>query len=251
MQESIPAGGAEVPGPSEQVEPSTPGRPNAALADPRALPILTAEHSSLAASRSLTYNESFSRAGMFLTFLSATLIVIGFVVGAQGLTGTVVPIALALLVADLYIGAATLGRIIAASREELHCVRGMNRIRNAYREMVPGLEPYFTTGFHDDAHGVLATYGGLDGPSTRLGDLLHGLTTAPGMLATIEAMIAGAILAIGALGLGANAAVALVASIAGFVATFVVFLFAGYRLAWANQARVESRFPSPRQRTPQ
>jgi hypothetical protein len=250
MQESIPVGDS-ASRPSEQIDAPTPGRGNPALSDPRALSILTAEHSSLSASRSLTYNESFSRAGMFLTFLSASLIVIGFVVGAQGLTPTIVPIAFALLLADLYIGAATLGRIIAASREELHCVRGMNRIRNAYREMVPGLEPYFTTGFHDDAHGVLATYGGLDGPSSRLGDLLHGLTTAPGMLATIEAMIAGALLAIGALGLGAGAAVAFLASMAGFVVTFVVFLFAGYRLAWANQARMESRFPSPRRRSPQ
>ena len=237
------------PRPSDQSDPTTPPRPGDALSDPRAVQILTAEHSSLSASRSLTYNESFSRAGMFLTFLSATLIVIGFVVGAQELTATVVPIALALLLADLYIGAATLGRIIAASREELQCVRGMNRIRNAYRDMVPGLEPYFTTGFHDDAHGVLATYGGIDGPSGRLGDFLHGLTTAPGMLATIEGMIAGAILAIGALGLGAGPEVALLAAIAGFVTTFVVFLFAGYRLAWADQARAVSRFPSP-ERTP-
>ncbi len=243
--------GDPAPRPSAQIDPSPPRRAAAALSDPRALSILTAEHSSLAASRSLTYNESFSRAGMFLTFLSASLIVIGFVVGAQGLTATVVPIALALLIADLYIGAATLGRIVAASREELQCVRGMNRIRNAYREMVPGLEPYFTTGFHDDAHGVLATYGGLDRPTSPLGDFLHGLTTAPGMLATIEGMIAGAILAIGALGLGASPEVALAAALVGFVATFVVFLFAGYRMAWASQARVESRFPSPPTGTPE
>ena len=82
---------------------------------------------------------------MFLTFLSASLIVIGFVIGAQGLTTTVVPVALALLLADLFIGLATVGRLIAASSEELQCVRGMNRIRHAYREMVPGLEPYFVS----------------------------------------------------------------------------------------------------------
>jgi hypothetical protein len=249
MEESVPVGAGEARplDPGTAALPVDGGRP---LSDARALQILATEHSSLAASRSLTYNESFSRAEMFLTFLSATLIVIGFVVGAQGLTATVAAIALPLLLADMYIGAATLGRIIAASREELQCVRGMNRIRNAYREMVPGLEPYFTTGFHDDARGVLATYGGIEGPASRLGDLLHGLTTAPGMIATIEGMIAGAILAIGGLGLGASPAVALLAALAGFVITFGIFLFAGYRMAMANQGGMESRFPSPPDRTP-
>lgn len=105
------------------------------------------------ATRSLAYNEAFSRAGMFLSFLSASLIVIGFLVGTQGLSSALVPVVAVLLLADLYMGTATVGRLIAASGEELHCVRGMNRIRHAYREMVPGIELYFTSGFHDDARG--------------------------------------------------------------------------------------------------
>ena len=55
------------------------------------------------------------------------------------------PVAAVLLLADLYIGAATVGRLVDANSEELHAVRGMNRIRHAYREMVPGLEPYFVS----------------------------------------------------------------------------------------------------------
>jgi hypothetical protein len=244
MQESVPVGATEAR-PIDRSTATISSGQDAALADPRALDILTTEHASLAASRSLTYNEAFSRAGMFLTFLSASLIVIGFVVGAQGLSPTVVPVALALLLADLYIGAATLGRIIDASREELHCVRGMNRIRHAYREMVPGLEPYFITGFHDDASGVLAAYGDDRAPTTRWADLLHGLTTTPGMIATIDGMIAGAIVAIGLLGLGGSPAVALLGALAGFGAAFLVFLFAGWRAAMSGQERAESRFPTP------
>ena len=38
--------------------------------DPRALTILTTEHWSLLSARSLVYNEAFSRAGMFLSFLA-------------------------------------------------------------------------------------------------------------------------------------------------------------------------------------
>ncbi len=78
----------------------------APLEDPRALQILSTEHWSLLAGRSLAYNEAFSRAGMFLTFLSATLIVIGFLIGSQGLSRR--PSCRSpsvLLLADLFIGA--------------------------------------------------------------------------------------------------------------------------------------------------
>jgi hypothetical protein len=249
MQESNPVGGAEAP-PTDHAQGSVPTATGDALADPRALQILSTEHWSLLATRSLAYNEAFSRAGMFLTFLSASLIVIGFVIGAQGLTGTVVPVALALLLADLFLGLATVGRILAASAEELQCVRGMNRIRHAYREMVPGLEPYFITSFHDDARGVLAAYGG--GIQTKSGpviEILHGLTTTPGMIATIDAMIVGAMGALIALGLGAGLGVALVLAVVGFVAAFAVFLVVGMRIAVPSQERAESRFPTP-DRTP-
>ena len=248
MQESVPVGAAE----GRPIEPSSRSAPAGtgdALADPRALQILTTEHWSLLATRSLAYNEAFSRAGMFLTFLSASLIVVGFLIGAQGLSTTVVPVVLALLLADLFLGVATVGRLFAASREELQCVRGMNRIRNAYREMVPGLERYFVSGFHDDARGVLATYGGIPARTSTLVDIFHGLTTTIGMLATIDAMIVGAISAVTALGAGARLEVALVAALAGFVAAFVVFLVVGMRSAVTGQERAESRFPTPPDRT--
>ena len=44
------------------------------MSDPRTLQILSTEHWSLLAARSLVYNEAFARAGMFLSFLSATLV---------------------------------------------------------------------------------------------------------------------------------------------------------------------------------
>jgi hypothetical protein len=214
------------------------------LADPRALQILTTEHWSLLASRSLAYNEAFSRAGMFLSVLSATLIVIGFLVGSQGLSATVVPIAAILLLADLYIGMATVGRLLDASGEELQCVRGMNRIRHAYREMVPGLEPYFVSGFHDDALGVLATYGAQSRPGI-LANILHGLTTTIGMVATIDAMILGAVGALAAIGLGGGLEAALLLAVIGFLVGFATFAVVGMRSAMDRQARAESRFPTP------
>lgn len=214
------------------------------LADPRALQILTAEHNSLVAMRALAYNEAFSRAGMFLSFLSATLIVIGFLVGSQGLSPGILPVAAVLLLADLYIGAATTGRLIAASREDLRCVRGMNRIRHAYREMVPGIEPYFITGFHDDVRGVLATYGDVLA-SGFLRNVLHGLTTTVGMVATIDAMILGALFALVPIGLGGGIQVAVPVAVLGFLVGFLAFAAVGMRTAYGQQASVESRFPTP------
>ena len=121
------------------------------------------------------------------------------------------PVAAVLLLADLYIGAATVGRLIDASNEDLHVVRGMNRIRHAYREMVPGLEPYFVTSFHDDARGVLAAYGDVTASDTVLTNVVHGLTTMVGMVATVVAMIVGALAALVVVGLGAGVEGALLA----------------------------------------
>ena len=85
--------------------------PRPPLEDPRALQILMAEHSSLVASRSLAYNEAFSRSGMFLSFLSATLIVIGFLIGSLGLSVALTPIVAVLLLGQIRPGywASTVG----------------------------------------------------------------------------------------------------------------------------------------------
>jgi hypothetical protein len=182
---------------------------------------------------------------MFLTFLSATLIVIGFVIGSQGLVPGVVPVAVILLLADLYIGAATVGRLIDANSEELHAVRGMNRIRHAYREMVPGLEPYFVSSFHDDARGVLGAYGDIAANQSVLANIVHGLTTMIGMVATVVAMIVGALAALVAVGLGLGGEVALLAAVAGFLIGTAIFAVVGMRTALGFQAGVESRFPTP------
>jgi hypothetical protein len=248
MQEPIPVGAAEarpLDPAAASAAPSSRGHGGSALDDPRALQILSTEHWSLLAGRSLAYNEAFSRAGMFLTFLSATLIVIGFLIGSQGLTPAVVPVAAVLLLADLYIGAATVGRLIDANSEELHAVRGMNRIRHAYREMVPGLEPYFVTSFHDDARGVLAAYGAVTSTDTALANIVHGLTTMIGMVMTVVAMIVGALAALVVVGLGGGVELALLAAVTGFLLGTATFAVVGMRTALGYQAGMDANFPTP------
>jgi hypothetical protein len=213
--------------------------------DPRALQILNTEMAGLVAARALSYNEAFSRATMFLSFLSATLIVIGFLVGTQGLAPGLVPVIGVLLIADLFIGMATVGRLISASAEEFRCVRGMNRIRNAYRQIAPGLEPYFITGFHDDAEGVLATYGYGTERSSVLRNVLHGLTTTIGMIATIDILVFGALCALVTVGSGAGLELGVVVGVVGFLIGFIAFSYLGMRTALGQQSREESNFPRP------
>ena len=81
--------------------------------DPRALTILTTEHWSLLSARSLVYNEAFARAGMFLSFLAATLVALGLMSGAMGFSDEFLGIVALVLGLDLFIGLATMGRVPA------------------------------------------------------------------------------------------------------------------------------------------
>src|SRR5436309_14957040 len=97
------------------------------------LQILSTEHWSLLASRSLAWNESFSRAGMYLTTLSGAIVALGLVGGATGFGQSFTLFALVILPVVLFIGLATWIRLGASNYHEALCVVGMNRIRAACR----------------------------------------------------------------------------------------------------------------------
>jgi hypothetical protein len=161
------------------------------LDDPRALTILSTEHWSLLSARALVYNESFSRVGMFLTFLSATLVALGLVSTATGFNRDFLFVAALVLVVDLFIGLSTLGRVVGATGEDLRYLAGMNRIRHGYHDMVPGLGRYFVSGQHDDVRGAWAVYGEPDAlvPESRISAIAHGLTTMPGLTSSLCAIV--------------------------------------------------------------
>lgn len=191
-----------------------------ALRDPHALTILSNEHWSLMSARALVYNEAFARAGMFLAFLSATLVALGLIATATGFSAAFLSVAAVVLALNLFVGVASLARILGASAEDIRYLQGMNRLRHAYHEMVPGLERYFITSKHDDVVSVLSFYG----PSTAnaLRGIVHGLTTTPGMLGVISSAVTGALAAVIAVLVSPSAAAAATAGIAGFVAMFVI-----------------------------
>jgi hypothetical protein len=243
--ESLPR--TEAPPPTGDPEPpddaALAGAPH--LADPRALQILSTEHWSLLGARSLSYNEAFSRGQMFLTFLSASLVALGFVAGNAAAGQELPVVAAALLALDLFIGLATLGRLAAAGTEEFMALQGMARIRHAYLELMPGLEPYFSTSRNDDVMGVMAAYGATVRRPAAAQNVLHGFTTMPGMIGVINSAVAGALAASIVLAFGMDGRSALLVGIlAGLVVLVVMIGYSQWYFLSTNR-QLEVRFPSP------
>ena len=149
--------------------------------------ILATEHWSLLAARTLIWNEAMSRANVFLTVLSAAIIALALLSDATGLGRQTTTVAPVLLPVVLLLGVATYVRQVQINNEEFKLVLAMNRLRNAYLKHEPGLEPYLTTGHHDDERGLglVATYM-LDHPSRRW-LLVHFMINTPTIVATVDA----------------------------------------------------------------
>ena len=180
--------------------------------------ILATEHWSLLATRSLIWNEALSRATVFLAVLSASIIALALLADATGFGPRTSTLALVLLPVVLLLGIATFVRQVQINNEEFQLVLAMNRLRRAYLTIEPGLEPYFTTGHHDDERGLVATYM-LDHPSRRW-LLVHFVINTPTIVATVDAALAAAI-AVLVLQAAEAATVALVAG--GMVAFLAVW----------------------------
>jgi hypothetical protein len=125
---------------------------------PDAAAILATEHWSLLGTRSLIWNEAMSRTTVFLTVLSASIIALALLADATGFGPQTTKLALVLLPVVLLLGIATYVRLVQINTEEFQLVLAMNRLRHAYLEIAPGLEPYFTTGHHDDERGLVTSY---------------------------------------------------------------------------------------------
>jgi hypothetical protein len=174
----------EMPVSGADPEPGTqPGEVSAALR----VQILSTEHWSLLATRSQTWSESFARAQMFLSVLSASVIALALVAQTSLFGAGFTAFALVLLPVVLFLGLATYVRLVSINHDEHRWVRGMNRIRAGYLELAPELERYFVTSHHDDERGILATAGWKSGPT------LFGYVTTPAVVGVIDAVLAGVI----------------------------------------------------------
>jgi hypothetical protein len=201
---------------------------------------LATEHWSLLATRSMTWNEISSRTGTYLTVLSATVIALSLVVNATGGFGQGFrTFALLVLPVVLLVGVGTYLRLIEADIEDAWLVICMNRLRHAYLELAPELEPYFVTSHHDDAPGMLQTYSF----RSRVG-LTHWLSGWGVIVGIIDAAVAGVLIAVVCQAVGAGVVLRTIAGVLAALAAVVVLVTIGYRKVHQVRRDYRARFPS-------
>ena len=202
------------------------------------LQILTTEHWSLLSTRALSWNEAFSRATMFLSTLTGSVVALALVAGVMGFAEGFVAFALLLLPVVLFAGVTTFRRLIEIDREDVVWVIGMNRLRHAYLAAAPELRPYFVTGWTDDERGIMTTFAARPGP----GSFAHEFVTTPGLVAVIDGVVAGVLAAIVGLKLGLGPDVIMAMAVLVGLAMIGLLAAIQYRLVIMPRG-MEPRFP--------
>lgn len=223
--------------------PASMHEPVESLDDPRALQILQTEHWSLLSARSLAYNEAFTRAGMFLAFLSASLVALALLAQGMSFSRDFLLVAAIVLGFDLVIGLATFFRVNGANSDDLRVMHGMSRIRHGYIQIAPVLTPYFTTPIYDDVAGVMVGY--YDPPEGGFAGWAYALSTSLGTVGLIVSLIGGVTVGVVSLAAGGSAAVAIVAGAIGAVVVFGALAWWAAKSIRVNQASLPVMFPSP------
>jgi hypothetical protein len=218
-----------------------------ASADGVKMQILSTEHWSLLATRSLGYTDSFGRANMFFAVLSGAVIALALIAQGGHFSTTFYVAAILLLAIVYFVGIATIARIGNLNAEDAHWLRGMNRIRHAYLELRPDLSQYFVTGQYDDMRGVFTTLGlnAMPPGHSLLSDFGHGAQTLPGMLGIIVSVVGGAWGAIIAVALGAPDYVAIVVGAICFLLTLTALAVTARRSIIESAKTWKPNFPSP------
>jgi hypothetical protein len=221
-----PAGGEPAPEPPPRDD------------EARRAQFLATEHWSLLATRSMSWNEAFSRTSMFLSTLSAATVALALAGPAMSFGTAFALFALVVLSVTLFLGVATYVRLVQVNNEDLLWVFGMNRLRGAYSRIVPGIEQEFIAGWTNDARGVARTFGAVDVTSNP--SPLHAFLTTPAVVGVISSAIAGVLAGLVAVQLGMVLEAAIVIGIAAFVVAVTSMMLYGlreYRLFVARVAR--------------
>jgi hypothetical protein len=226
--------------------PAGPIEGEAAVADPTPvqirLQILSTEHWSLLASRNLAWNESFTRAGMFLSTLSASIVALGLIGGIDGFGDAFFAFAFLILPVVLFVGIGAWIRVAGSNYHDAQAVFGMNRIRGAYLEIAPDLKPYFVMGTHDDPAGVAVTMAIPPGMPV----FLHLIASTPFLIVILNAVLAGTIAALILLRIfAAGTALVVLGAIATALVVLAIEMFVARRNIRLGQRAIDPLFPTP------
>jgi hypothetical protein len=203
------------------------------------LTALTTEHFGLAGARAQTTGESSSRAALYISAVSSTLVALGFIGQITAVGDAFDVFALTALPTLYVLGLFTFIRVVENGVEDLMLGRAINRIRNYYLEVAGEQRRYFMLSGHDDAMGVMQNMG------VALERRQQFFTTGS-MIAVINSVVGGAAIAI-AIGAFTDAPLGLCAGVGGVVAiiSLVLLMRTESRMYRAMGGFAESLFPSP------
>ncbi|TCO33423.1 hypothetical protein EV652_103424 [Kribbella steppae] len=199
--------------------------------DPRTAPeslraqVLSTEHWSLLATRSLAWSESFSRANWFVTVVSASVVALALVADSTDFGLGFRLFALLLIPLVIVIGLATVIRLVQLNSEDVHLVAGMNRLRRGYLDLAPEAEPYFITGHQEDVPGLMRTYGT---HHTRIPAAQY-LSSIAMLVSIIVALLIGALAGMVAGSFGLNLSAAVIIGLAAALTTLTALVLAVIR----------------------
>jgi hypothetical protein len=205
--------------------------------------ILSTEHWSLLATRALSWNEAFSRSGMFLSTLSAATVALALASSAMSSSGAFPIFALIVLAVTLFLGTATYVRLLQVNNEDLYWVTGMNILRGEYTKLVPGIERSFVSGHTLDVEGIARTFGAFDVTSNP--SPFHMLITTPAVVGVITSAIAGVMAGLLTVQIGMDHVIAVMVGIAVFLVCVLLAIAYGRRESrrYIDRA-IERRLPN-------
>ena len=143
----------------------------------------------------------------------------------------------------LFLGITTHIRVVQINTVEIEVMLAMNRLRHAYLQIEPGLEPYFTSSHHDDAPGLAVSFL-LPRRAGRLGQWDNFLVSTPTVLATVDAALAAAVVVLAVRQTDAPATIALVMAAATFLLVWAALV------SWERHTLDPVARTTPRFRTP-
>jgi hypothetical protein len=218
---------ADAPGPDPSPPASGGERDGGGLSDAQKslrAQMLATEHWSLLASRSTTQSEVLTRIAIFLTLVSAGLLALGLLGNATQFRGWFGVAAIGVLFLLALLGLITQLRAFNTATDDLMYVIAMNRLRGAYLDLDPGLEPYLISSPNDDEAGIERTYYAYGARRSQI------FASSMMIITVVEAAVLGLLSGAIAIALGASIVAAVVVGLVIAVLAIVGWLTWGYRI---------------------
>jgi hypothetical protein len=178
---------------------------------------LATEYFALSGLRSSSIAEAGTRATMFFTTLTGTVLALGFLAGA---TDAVVPVAYAALPIVILLGILSFLRLVEISVEDVAALRAINRIRGYYGGLVPEGTEFFPAPGERQAITELITTGARRAP-------WRAALTIAATVGVMDALVGGASLSFALAHAGMATALAVVVGLA--IALVMIWLLFAYQ----------------------